>query len=220
MKEDDPILLIPDLAPHVDRDYRDRTRANAIEREELDPVLISAPPAEGSERSTLMEQALYLLNERYGIDADDWISADIQIVPATRPRDVGLKCLDGFRHGDDCGLATLGGAIGLGRRVGGVAGSFRDARRRGVELDHSRRGFHYPCALNLRAAHDTTDISFQGVVDAHGLVHNLAQDAGRLSHPLRAGLFGCFSGHFRFLRELRRAPFLAPPRLCAAPALR
>ncbi len=33
MKQDDPILLIPDLAPHVDRDYRDRTRAEAIERE-------------------------------------------------------------------------------------------------------------------------------------------------------------------------------------------
>jgi len=111
MKEDDPILLIPDLAPHVDRDYRDRTRANAIEREELDPVLISAPPAEGSERSTLMEQALYLLNERYGIDADDWISADIQIVPATRPRDVGLD-------------RALVGAFGLDDRLTAIASLF------------------------------------------------------------------------------------------------
>jgi aspartyl aminopeptidase len=90
LKDDDPILLIPDLAPHVDRDYRTRTRAEAIEHEELDPILISAPPMEGSERESLMDEALYLLNERYGISADDWISADIQIVPATAPRDVGL----------------------------------------------------------------------------------------------------------------------------------
>lgn len=111
MKEDDPILLIPDLAPHVDRDYRDRTRAEAIEREELDPVLISAPPAEGSERSTLMEQALYLLHELYGIDADDWISADIQIVPATPPRDVGLD-------------RALVGAFGLDDRLTAIASLF------------------------------------------------------------------------------------------------
>ena len=111
MKQDDPILLIPDLAPHVDRDYRDRTRAEAIEREELDPVLISAPPAEGSERSTLMEQALYLLHERYGIDADDWISADIQIVPATPPRDVGLD-------------RALVGAFGLDDRLTAIASLF------------------------------------------------------------------------------------------------
>jgi aspartyl aminopeptidase len=111
MKQDDPILLIPDLAPHVDRDYRDRTRAEAIEREELDPVLISAPPAEGSERSTLMEQALYLLHELYGIDADDWISADIQIVPATPPRDVGLD-------------RALVGAFGLDDRLTAIASLF------------------------------------------------------------------------------------------------
>ena len=111
MKEDDPILLIPDLAPHVDRDYRDRSRADAIEREELDPVLISAPPAEDSERSTLMEQALYLLNERYGIDADDWISADIQLVPTTRPRDVGLD-------------RALVAAFGLDDRLTAIASLF------------------------------------------------------------------------------------------------
>jgi aspartyl aminopeptidase len=39
LNDDDPILLVPDLAPHVDRDYRDRTRAEAIEHEELDPIL-------------------------------------------------------------------------------------------------------------------------------------------------------------------------------------
>lgn len=111
LKDDDPILLIPDLAPHVDRDYRDRTRADAIEREELDPVLISAPPTEDSGRSSLMEQALYLLNERYGIDADDWMSADIQIVPATPPRDVGLD-------------RALIGAFGLDDRLTAVASLF------------------------------------------------------------------------------------------------
>ena len=90
LKENDPILLIPDLAPHVDRDYRDRSRADAILSEELEPILISAPPAEGSELKGLKEQAEHLLREQFGIEPDDWISADIQIVPALQPRDVGL----------------------------------------------------------------------------------------------------------------------------------
>lgn len=86
----DPVLLIPDLAPHVDRDYRDRPRSEAIEGEELKPVLVSAPPPEGSEIKNLREQAEHLIKQAYGLSPDDWISADIQIVPSTPPQDIGL----------------------------------------------------------------------------------------------------------------------------------
>jgi aspartyl aminopeptidase len=111
LDDDDPILLIPDLAPHVDRDYRDRPRSEAIQYEELDPVLVSAPPAEGAAETTLMEEALRLLKERYDIDADDWISADVQVVPATAPRDVGLD-------------RSLVGAFGLDDRLTAIASLF------------------------------------------------------------------------------------------------
>jgi len=90
LNEDDPVLIVPDLAPHVDSDLRNRTRPEAIEREELDPILITAPPPEDSELDGVMEQAEQLIRERYGIEPDDWVSADIQIVPAVEPRDVGL----------------------------------------------------------------------------------------------------------------------------------
>lgn len=86
----DPILLVPDLAPHVDRDYRNRSRDNAIQREELDPILVASPPQADSGLKSVAEYADHLIRERYGIDRDDWISADIQIVPAMEPRDVGL----------------------------------------------------------------------------------------------------------------------------------
>jgi aspartyl aminopeptidase len=86
----DPVLIIPDLAPHVDRDLRNRTRAEAIKREELDPLLTTAPPDEQSGLEGVIEQAEYMLRERYGIEPDDWMSADIQVVPAAEPRDVGI----------------------------------------------------------------------------------------------------------------------------------
>jgi aspartyl aminopeptidase len=111
LKAGDPVLLIPDLAPHVDRDYRDRPRSEAIQGEELRPVLLSAPPAAGSPVKGIMEQAEQLLREEYGLSPDDWISADIQIVPATEPRDVGLD-------------RALVGAFGLDDRLTAIVSLF------------------------------------------------------------------------------------------------
>lgn len=111
LDENDPILLVPDLAPHVDRDYRNRTREDAIEREELDPILSSAPPADGAATEDRMAETLRLLRERYGIDEDDWISADIQIVPVMKPRDVGLD-------------RALIAAFGLDDRLTGIVSLF------------------------------------------------------------------------------------------------
>jgi len=109
LESDDPVLLIPDLAPHVDRDYRDRSRADAIQAEELDPILLGShsPDAEGD----LVGHAYDMFRDRYGIERDDWISADIQIVPATPPRDVGLD-------------RTLVAAYGLDDRLTGVVNLF------------------------------------------------------------------------------------------------
>ncbi len=111
LKDDDPILLIPDLAPHVDRDFRDRSRSEAINREELEPVLTSTPSTTETGRKALRSQAEDLLRRQYGIEPDDWISADVQIVPALRPRDVGLD-------------RALIAAFGLDDRLTGVVSLF------------------------------------------------------------------------------------------------
>ena len=84
----DPVLLIPDLALHVDRDLRSRTRAEAIKREELDPLITSAPApggeddAEGEDGgdeegtnaavADAMARAVALVEEEFGIEPDDW----------------------------------------------------------------------------------------------------------------------------------------------------
>jgi len=93
----DPVLLIPDLAPHVDRDFLERRNRDVIGTEELDPVLASTSAA-----------ALDALKNKYGLSPDDFLSADIQIVPAQMPVDVGLD------H-------QLVGAFGHDGRVNGFA---------------------------------------------------------------------------------------------------
>lgn len=90
MDEDDPILLITDLAPHVDDDYRSRTQRNVIATEELEPIIASLPVDNDAEFDLPSDRLLAILNDEYGIESEDLLSADLQIIPVTRPRDVGL----------------------------------------------------------------------------------------------------------------------------------
>ena len=90
MDEDDPILLITDLAPHIDDDYRARTQRDVIATEELEPIIASLPVDNNPAFEMPSDHILAILNEDYDIQADDLLSADLQIVPVTRPRDVGL----------------------------------------------------------------------------------------------------------------------------------
>jgi aspartyl aminopeptidase len=99
---DDPVLLIPDLAPHVDRDLRSRTQQEVIRTEELDPIIASLPPDEAAGQKTAVDRVVALLETQYGLTARDFLSADLQIVPATMPRDVGLdRALVGAYGHDD-----------------------------------------------------------------------------------------------------------------------
>lgn len=90
LDEEDPILLITDLAPHVDADYRSRTQRDVIATEELEPIIGSLPVAEGSDFDMPSDRLLAILSDEYGINSEDLLSADLQIIPVTRPRDVGL----------------------------------------------------------------------------------------------------------------------------------
>jgi len=87
----DPVLLIPDIAPHIDQDFRGRTNRDVIQTEELDPVLALTADA-----------AMAALKSKYGLTADDFLAADLEIVPAQMPVDVGLdhQLVGAFGHDD------------------------------------------------------------------------------------------------------------------------
>jgi len=96
----DPVLLISDLAPHVDADFRGRTQREVIRTEEMNPIIATMPPESGQRSAT--ERLLALVEEQYGLTARDFLFADLQIVPATQPRDVGLdRALVGAYGHDD-----------------------------------------------------------------------------------------------------------------------
>jgi aspartyl aminopeptidase len=82
----DPVLLIPDLSPHVDKEFRERLNRDVISGEELDPIVASHP----GDQSSASEAVMAYLQAEYDIEEDDLVSAELALVPAMPPRDVGL----------------------------------------------------------------------------------------------------------------------------------
>ena len=104
----DPVLLISDLAPHVDRDFRGRTQQEVFRTEELDPIIATIPPDQAAGQRTVTDRLLAVLREQHGITPQDLLTAEIQIVPATMPRDIGLdRALVGAYGQDDRSTAYV-----------------------------------------------------------------------------------------------------------------
>lgn len=102
----EPVFLIADLSPHVDADLRDRKYTEVIQHEELDPLVGHVPPSSGSVKEAVADY----LRTTYGIGLDDLVSAELALVPALAPTDVGFdRGLMGIYGQDDrlSGYAAL-----------------------------------------------------------------------------------------------------------------
>ena len=86
MNAGDPVFVIPDNAPHSDAELRSRTYTNVFAGEELNPVAGSIP----GENSSAVAEVLKYLAADYKIKEEDFVSAELQLVPAAQPMDVGV----------------------------------------------------------------------------------------------------------------------------------
>jgi aspartyl aminopeptidase len=88
--EGDPVFVIDDLLPHLSRKIHDEKKmADAIEGEKL-TLLFGSMPVTGIERESIKKGVLKCLIDRYGIIEEDFISAEFEIVPAFKAKDVGI----------------------------------------------------------------------------------------------------------------------------------
>ncbi len=98
----DPVFCITDLLPHLAGEQMKRTLANGIKGEELNIVIGSMPfrTDKGSELVKL--RLMQILNEKYGITEEDFISAELEAVPAFRAADVGFdrSLIGAYGHDD------------------------------------------------------------------------------------------------------------------------
>lgn len=106
---DDPQFVITDLLPHLAKDQVTKTMAEGITGEGLNILIGSAPYAgEGSDRVKLA--VMSILNDRYGICEEDFLSAELTAVPAFDVREIGLdrSLIGGYGHDDRvCAFAEL-----------------------------------------------------------------------------------------------------------------
>ena len=108
-REEEPVFVITDLLPHLSKDQNTKPLSTAFSGENLN-VLIGGVPYndEGSEKVKLA--VMSILNERYGIDETDFLSAELSLVPAGKSRDVGLDASFVGAYGQDdrvCAYTTL-----------------------------------------------------------------------------------------------------------------
>ncbi len=100
--DDEPKFVINDLLPHLSREQNKRTLSDGIRGEELN-VLVGSMPFKADEGSELVKlNILKLLNEKYGICEEDFLSAELEMVPAMKASDIGFdRSLIGAYGQDD-----------------------------------------------------------------------------------------------------------------------
>jgi aspartyl aminopeptidase len=100
--ENDPILYISDVAPHLGQNQAQKTLSSAFEGESLNLLVGSMPYPDKDESDRIKLNVLSMLNEKYGITEADLISAELCAVPADKARDAGLdrSMIASYGHDD------------------------------------------------------------------------------------------------------------------------
>ena len=100
-ENDDVTFVITDLLPHLAQEQMKKTPSTVIEGEQLN-LLIGSIPDKNEEKDSVKANILALLNEKYGICEEDFLSAELQIVPSANAKDVGFdrSLIGSYGHDD------------------------------------------------------------------------------------------------------------------------
>lgn len=113
--ENDPIFYITDLLPHLAKEQNDKKLSEAIEGEGLNVIIGSLPADCADDNEDVKDKkfkynVLKILNEKYGMIEEDFQTAELEIVPAGKARDVGLDrgMIAAYGHDDRvCAYTSL-----------------------------------------------------------------------------------------------------------------
>ncbi|MDY2629514.1 MAG: aminopeptidase [Lachnospiraceae bacterium] len=108
-KDSDPVFTITDLLVHLSGSQMEKTASRVIEGENLD-LLIGSIPLKDEEKDAVKANILKMLMDTYQIEEDDFLSAELEIVPAGRARDLGFDRSMIMAYGQDdriCAFTSL-----------------------------------------------------------------------------------------------------------------
>lgn len=107
--ESDPVIGVSDLLIHLAGDQMGKKADKVVEGEDLN-VLVGSMPLKGKEKEAVKSNILKMLKEKYDFEEDDFISAEIEVVPAGKARDYGLdrSMIMAYGHDDRvCSYTSL-----------------------------------------------------------------------------------------------------------------
>lgn len=101
-KEDDPVFGVSDLLIHLSSEQLDKKASKVIEGEDLNVLVGSIPLESEDEKECVKANVLRILCEQYDIEEEDFLSAEIEVVPAGKARDYGFdrSMIMGYGHDD------------------------------------------------------------------------------------------------------------------------
>ncbi len=108
-KEDDPVFCITDLLVHLAGEQMEKKAAKVIEGEKLD-LLIGSMPVNDNEKDTVKRNVMAILKDTYKIEEEDFMSAELEIVPAGGARELGIDRSMIISYGQDdrvCAYTSL-----------------------------------------------------------------------------------------------------------------
>lgn len=108
--ESDPIMFITDILPHLAKDQYAKKIGEAIAGEDLNVLIGSIPCGDKDIKEQFKLNVLRILNEKYDVTEADLVTAELEIVPAGKARDVGLDrgLIAAYGHDDRvCAYASL-----------------------------------------------------------------------------------------------------------------
>lgn len=107
--EKDPVFVISDLLVHLSADRMTKKASEVIEGEDLN-VTFGSMPLKNEEQDAVKKNILRLLKNKYGMEEDDFVSSELEVVPAGRARSCGLdeSMVLGYGHDDRiCAFTSL-----------------------------------------------------------------------------------------------------------------
>jgi aspartyl aminopeptidase len=112
--DDEPCFVFSDLLPHLSREQNKRTLAEGIKGEELNLIIGSMPFRDDEISNKVKLNIANILFEKYGIIEQDFVSAELEIVPAFSSRDVGFdrSMIGAYGHDDRvCAYTAFAGIL-------------------------------------------------------------------------------------------------------------
>ncbi|ORU00445.1 putative M18-family aminopeptidase 1 [Anaerovibrio sp. JC8] len=208
-EEGDPVFCVTDLLIHLSQEQMEKKASKVVTGENLD-ILIGSYPLKGEEKDAVKAGILKLLKDKYQIEEDDFISAELTMVPAGKARDLGLDRSMVLAYGHDdrvCAYTSLVAMLETKKvkrtaccllvdkeEIGSVGATGMQSRffeNTVAELLHALGGYS---GISLRRCLANSWMLSSDVSSAYDSLYASAFDKKNVAYPGKGMVFNKFTG--------------------------